>query len=173
MQPIAMSLLLEPYFCNMQHAFSYNKKKVIQALRYHFVQKSELRVLIVLVNVFAIVAAILFYTKKIRPEPFLLGSFIWLMMMATFWYFLPNSIYKKASTFKDHFTIFFNEDGIRLENERGATEWSWKKFTHFFESPHFIHLYFDAKSFFIVPKDGMTEEMKHELRGLLKLSIKS
>ncbi|MEI6265196.1 MAG: YcxB family protein [Sphingobacteriia bacterium] len=156
----------------MQHAFSYDKKKVIQALRYHFVQRPELRILIVLVNVFAILAAILFYTKKIRPEPFLLGSFIWLILMATFWYLLPNSIYKRAATFKDHFTIYLNDEGVRLENERGASQWNWKQFSNYFESPHFIHLYFDSKSFFIVPKEGMTEEMKHEIRGLLKIRIK-
>ena len=155
----------------MQHSFSYEKKKVIQALRYHFVQKQEIKVMIILVNVFAIISAILFYTKKIHPEPFLLGSFIWLMLMATFWYFLPTSIYKRAATFKDSFIIYFREDEVRLENERGYVEWPWKKFTKFFESPHFFHLYFDAKSFFIVPKDNMSEEFLHELRGVLNSKI--
>ena len=155
----------------MQHSFSYEKKKVIQALRYHFVQRPEIRILIVLVNVFAIVAAILFYTKKIRPEPFLLGSFIWLILMATFWYFLPNGIYKKAETFQDSFIIDFQDEQIRLENERGFVNWPWTKFNHFFESPHFFHLYFDAKSFFLIPKENMGEEFKHELRGLLNTKI--
>ena len=155
----------------MQHSFSYNKKKVIQALRYHFVQRNEIRILIVLVNVFAIVSAVLFYTKKIRPEPFLLGSFIWLMLMATFWYFLPNSIYKKAATFQDSFIIDFKEDEIRLENERGYMNWPWKTFTRFFESPHFFHLYFDSKSFFLVPKDEMSDEFTHELRGMFNSKI--
>ena len=155
----------------MQHSFSYHKKKVIQALRYHFVQRNEILILIVLVNVFAIVSAILFYTKKIRPEPFLLGSFIWLMLMATFWYFLPNSIYKKAATFQDSFIIDFKDDEIRLENERGYMNWPWKTFSRFFESPHFFHLYFDSKSFFLVPKDGMSDEFTHELRGLLNSKI--
>lgn len=155
----------------MQHSFSYDKKKVIQALRYHFVQRPEIRILIVVVNVFAIISAILFYTKKIRPEPFLLGSFIWIMLMATFWYFLPNNIYKKSATFKDAFIIHFDESAIRLETERGYVDWNWEKFSHFFESPHFIHLYFDAKSFFLVPKDGMGDEFTHDLRGLLNRKI--
>ncbi len=155
----------------MQHSFSYEKKKVIQALRYHFVQRPEIRILIVLVNVFAILSAVLFYFKKIRPEPFLLGSIIWLILMASFWFFLPNGIYKKAATFRDSFIIDFQEDEIRLENERGYMNWPWKTFTRFFESPHFFHLYFDSKSFFLVPKDGMTEEFRHELRGVLKNKI--
>ncbi len=157
----------------MQHAIVYEKKKVVQALRYHFIQRPEVRVLVVLVNVFAIVAAILFYTKKIRPEPFLLGSFIWVMLMASFWYFLPQNIYKKAATFKDQFTIYFNGVGVKIANNKGETQWVWKQFSTFFESPHFIHLYFDSKSFFLVPKEGMTEEFKHELRALLKEQIGS
>jgi hypothetical protein len=155
----------------MQHSFSYDKKKVIQGLRYHFIQRNEIRIMIVLVNVFAIVSAVLFYTKKIRPEPFLLGSFIWLLLMTTFWFFLPKSIYKKSATFQDSFIIHFNDAEIVLENERGQMQWPWKKFTRFFESPHFFHLYFDEKSFFLVPKDDMGEEFRHELRGVLGSKI--
>lgn len=155
----------------MQHSFSYEKKKVIQALRYHFVQRPEVRMLIVMVNVFAILSAVLFYMKKIRPEPFLLGSIIWLLLMATFWYILPNSIYQKSATFRDSFIISFHAADIQLENERGAIQWSWNKFSRFFESPHFFHLYFDSKSFFLVPKEGMGDEFRHELRGMLNSKI--
>ena len=155
----------------MRFSFSYERKKVIQALRYHFVQKTEIRILIILVNVFAILSAILFYTKKIRPEPFLLGSFIWLMLMGAFWYFLPNSIYKKANTFRDSFIIDFRDSEVELENERGIVYWPWEKFSRFFESPHFFHLYFDARSFFLVPKEPMTDEQRHEMRGLLNAKI--
>lgn len=158
----------------MQHAFTYEKKKVIQGLRYHFVQRPEVKVLVVLVNVFAIVAAILFYSKKIRPEPFLLGSFIWVIMMASFWYILPNSIYKQAKdTFLDRFTIAFKDNGVTLENEKGYKHWNWNEFSTYFESPHFFHLYFNAKSFFMVPKEGMGDEFRHELRGMLKKGISS
>lgn len=155
----------------MQHSFSYEKKKVIQALRYHFVQRPEVRILIIMVNVFAILSAVLFYMKKIRPEPFLLGSLIWLLLMATFWYILPNSIYKKASTFRDSFIIGFTDAQVTLENERGTVQWPWKTFSRFFESPHFFHLYFDGKSFFLVPKEGMSDSFRHELRALLNSKI--
>lgn len=157
----------------MQHSFSYDKKKVIQALRYHFVKQPEIRVLVILVNVFAVISAVLLWMKKIRPEPFLLGSVIWLGLMATFWYFLPNSIYKKANTFQDSFIIDFLDDEVRLENERGYVQWPWQKFNRYFESPHFFHLYFDAKSFFLVPKDNMGDEFRHELRGMLNNKIGS
>ncbi len=155
----------------MQHSFSYEKNKVIQGVRYHFVQDRGIKLLVILINVFAIVSAALFYSKKIRPEPFLLGSVLWLVMMVTFWYIMPHSIYKKAATFKDSFTILFTDMQVSLSNERGTVNWDWQKFSKFFESPHFFHLYFDAKSFFIVPKEGMPEDMRHELRGLLNKKI--
>ena len=63
----------------MQLHFEYDKKKVLQALRYHFVWQSEIRILLILVIVFDIVSAILYMIGKVRPEPFLLGSFIWLL----------------------------------------------------------------------------------------------
>ena len=157
----------------MQISFTYERKKVIQALRYHFVQKPEIRILIVLVNVFAIISAVLLYIKKIRPEPFLLGSLIWIMLMATFWYFLPNSIYQKAATFQDSFIMDFTESDIRLENERGFVTWQWSQFSRFFESPHFFHLYFDSKSFFLVPKENMGDEFRHDLRGMLNKKVGS
>lgn len=155
----------------MQYSFTYNKQKVIQGLRYHFIHRPEVRVMIILVNVFAIGSAVLFYMQKIRPEPFLLGSAIWLLLVVSFWFILPASIYKRAATFKDSFTIYFREDEVRLENPRGYVEWPWKRFSKFFESPNFFHLYFDAKSFFIVPKDDMTEDFRHELRGVLNRKI--
>jgi len=157
----------------MQLSFTYNKAKVIQALRYHFVQRPEIRLILLLVNVFAIVAAFLFYSKKIRPEPFLLGSLVWMFLMAAFWYFLPNSIYKKSATFQDQFIINLNETAVFIETERGEVGWEWQKFTRFFESPHFFHLYFDTKSFFLVPKENISIELQHELRGLLNRNIKN
>ena len=127
--------------------------------------------MLVVINVFAIIAAILYYNQKIRPEPLMLGSCIWVCMMISIWFVLPYTIYRKSSTFKESYGIFINESGIRLDNERGYVNWSWDIFTKYFESPHFIHLYFDEKSFFLVPKEGIDEEMLHNLRAILKEKI--
>ncbi len=155
----------------MQFSFSYEKKKVIQALRYHFISRPEIKVMMILVNVFAITAAILFYTGKIRPQPFLLGSAIWMAMMGGVWYILPYSIYNKASTFKEKFIIAFTDENIQLDNERGYVNWEWDHFSRYFESPYFFHLYFDSKTFFLVPKENMDEAFMHELRALLQKKI--
>ncbi len=155
----------------MQINFTYEKKKVIQALRYHFISRTEIRLMMILVNVFAIISAVLFYTRKIRPEPFFLGTLIWIFMMLAVWYILPFTIYKKTPTFNERFEMIFNEDEVRLDNEKGFAEWKWNMFCKFFESPHFFHLYFNSKSFFLIPKDNMNDAFKHELRGLLNKKI--
>ncbi|RXK83257.1 YcxB family protein [Filimonas effusa] len=155
----------------MHLSFSYDRKKVLQALRYHFISRPEIRILIILVNVFAIVAAVLFYMKKVRPEYFLLGSCLWLFMMASFWYLLPLTVYKRSQTFLDSFTIVFREEFVRLESTRGYVDWNWSSFSTYIESPNFIHLYFNTRSFFLVPKDNMSQEFTHELRALLRSKI--
>jgi hypothetical protein len=157
----------------MQFSFSYNKKKVIQALRYHFISRREIKIMIILVNVFAVVSAILLYTKKIRPEPFLLGSFVWLLMMSSVWYILPYTIYKRATTFKDHFTVYINENGIKLDNAKGYSLWNWNDFNKYFESPHFFHLYFNERSFFLIPKENIDNASLHELRNIFRQKIEN
>ena len=155
----------------MQLPISYTKNKTIQGLRYHFFSKKEIKALLIIVNVFAIIAAILFYSNKIRPEPLLLFSCIWMIMMISVWFILPYSIYRQSTTFKESFTLFINESGLRLDNERGYVNWAWNTFSKYFESPNFIHLYFDEKSFFLIPKDNIDNEILENLRELLKRKI--
>ena len=152
--------------------FTYDKRQVIQALRYHFITRPELRIMIILVNVFALTAAILFYLKKITPLAFLIGSMLWFGLMISIWFILPGVVYRRAATFQDHFTMDFGEDQFTLGNERGSRSWPWKALSSFLESPHFFHLYFDSRSFFLVPKSGCkTSDEIFELRQLLKEKI--
>lgn len=157
----------------MEISFSYDKKLVVQALRYHFLNRPEIRILIVLVNVFAILSAALFYFKRVSPFAFLISSALWIVLMITFWFILPAVVYNRASTFKNAFTMIFDGYGIRLKNDRGFTEWEWHRFTGFYESPHFIHLYFNSRTFFLVPKKAAEQEGNlMEIRRLLNSKIK-
>ena len=151
--------------------FTYNKGKVIQALRYHFITRREIKLMMILVNVFAIAAALLFFFKKIYPLAFLVSSFLWFGLMISFWYLLPLTIYKKSDTFKDKFKATFGKEEFTIENERGSRSWPWKEFSTTMESPHFFHLYFNTRSFFIVPKDAFEDEELIEARKLLAVRI--
>ncbi|WP_447641108.1 MULTISPECIES: YcxB family protein [Chitinophagaceae] len=155
----------------MQFSFSYQKNKVIQGLRYHFITRPEIKILILIINIFAIISAALFYLKKIQPQPFILSSFIWVVLLIVFWFLLPWYIYRKSATFKDHFILRTVSSGLELSNERGNVFWSWEQFSSYFESPAFIHLYFNSRSFFMLPKDHMAPEQLNELRTVLKENI--
>ena len=151
--------------------FFYNKSKVIQALRYHFITRKEIRLIVILVNIFAITSAGLFFFKKISPLAFLMGSVLWFSLMIAFWFVLPYTIYKRAATFKDHFTVNLEEKHLFLENERGSKSWPWTSFSSFIESPHFFHLYFDSRSFFIIPKEAFAPGQISEARKILREKI--
>ena len=153
--------------------FDYNKRQVLQGLRYHFLSRPEIRAMIIVVNVFALLSAVLFYAKAITPLAFLVGSTLWFVLMITFWFLLPGAVYRKASTFKDHFIMNFKEDAFSVGNERGSRSWSWTSVSKFVETPNFFHLYFDSRSFFLVPKGSFTQsDDVYNLRQLLKSKIK-
>lgn len=157
----------------MTISFHYDKKQVLQALRYHFISRPEIRVMIIVVNVFAFFSAGLFYFRNITPLAFLVSSTLWFVLMITFWFLLPGVVYRRASTFKDHFIMDFKEDSFSVGNERGSRSWSWGSLKKFVESPHFFHLYFDSRSFFLVPKTGFNNsDAVYEMRQLLKQKVK-
>ena len=152
--------------------FGYDKKQVLQALRYHFLSRPEIKILIILVNVSAIAAAVLYYLKKIEGFPFTIFSFLWISLMLVIWRILPASIYKRAETFKDNFSIRFEEEGVELSNANGSKAWPWTAFSSFLESPYFFHLYFDARSFFLVPKEAFADMSQLQaVRQLIKEKI--
>jgi hypothetical protein len=67
----------------------------------------------------------------------------------------------------------FEANDFTLSHEKGSKSWSWTALKEFIESPHFFHLYFDSRSFFLVPKSGCkdTDEI-HELRKLIQSKVK-
>ncbi len=152
--------------------FTYNKPKVIQALRYHFISRKEIKILMVMVNVFAILSAGLFFFKKISPLAFLISSMLWFVLMIVFWYILPNFIYKKASTFKDSFRAILSSSDFTIENNRGSRGWEWTSFSGWMETPYFFHLYFSSTSFFIIPKDAFEGDEVNEARKIFAARIK-
>jgi YcxB-like protein len=153
--------------------FSYDKRQVMQALRYHFISRPEFKIMLILVNVFALTCVVLYYLKKITDVAVLTGSFMWFFLMISFWFVMPAMVYKRAATFRDSFTMKFEEEGFSLGNERGSKAWSWKALSTFMETPNFFHLYFDSRSFFLVPKNCFSNsDQVYQLRQLLRTKVK-
>jgi hypothetical protein len=148
--------------------FGYEKNQVIQALRYHFISRPEIKTMLILVNVFALLSITLYAIGKITAMAFLVGSFLWIVLMISFWFILPGLVYRRAITFQHNFSMNFEEDGFSLGHERGSKSWKWEALKTYLESPHFFHLYFDSRSFLLVPKSAcINNDGVHQLRQLL------
>ncbi len=129
--------------------------------------------MLILVNVFAIASITLYSFGKITAQAFLLGSFLWVVLMISFWFVLPGMVYRRAVTFQHEFSMNFAEDGFTLGHEKGSKKWPWEALKSFIESPHFFHLYFDSRSFLLVPKNACKDRDEvYELRQLLKSKVK-
>jgi hypothetical protein len=153
--------------------FNFHPAKTVQALRYHFIQRREIKVLLIMVNVFAIMSAGLYYGQKISPFAFLISSLLWFVMMLSFWFFMPRMIYKRTATFKDAFEIKLDDDSFTLIHARAQKSWPWTAFSGWMETPHFFHLYFDEKSFFMFPKEAFKDDDVHAARSHFKKTMKS
>lgn len=127
--------------------------------------------MVILVNVFAILAATLYFFKKVTALAFLTSSVLWFILMISFWFVLPGIIYRRSATFRDRFKVSFEEQHMFLENERGSRSWPWTAFSSMIESPHFFHLYFDSRSFFIIPKEAFDDPSVKDARVYLQKKI--
>jgi len=140
-------------------------------LRYHFITRKEIKFMMIAVNVFALLSAGLYFFKKVSLLAFLVSSVLWFTLMISFWFILPRAIYKRAATFRDRLKVSFRDQDILLENEKGSKSWPWTAFSSFIESPHFFHLYFDSRSFFLIPKEAFAADDMHDARKFLKEKI--
>ena len=157
---------------NLTIAFKYNRKQVIQALRYHFISKKEIRLLIILVNVFALFAAVMYGFHYIKPLALILSSFLWFSLMLAFWFILPLTVYNRAKTFRDSFVLTFMDAYMHIENPKGSKDWNYQSFKYFIETPNFFHLYIDERSFFLIPKDAFDNtDSSHSIRLLLREKV--
>lgn len=144
----------------------------MQALRFHFSSRKEIKIIMIVVNIFAILSAVLYFTGKISPVAFLMSSVLWFSLMIAFWFVLPAVIYNKAATFKDRFRVSLNDSCLSIENARGSRNWPWNDFSEYVESSGFFHLYFNSRSFFLIPKNAFPVETLHDVRLFLKEKIK-
>lgn len=137
----------------MEVMVTYKKPQVLQALRYHFITRKEIRIMVILINVFALFAAALFFFRKVSPFAFFISTFLWLSFMIVFWWWMPAVIYRRSATFRDSLRVSLEENHFFIQNPRGSKTWAWREFSDFIETPQFFHLYFDSRSFFLLPKD--------------------
>jgi hypothetical protein len=153
--------------------FGYNKKEVMDGLRGHFIGRPEIRLLFIAINVFAIVSFILYALQKIPSLPFLIFATLWFSLWIGIRWLLPLSIYKKSATFKDNFVLSLTDQGVLLKTKKGNQLWRWEDFSAFKETIYFFHVYFNPRSFFMIPKDSFKDIIEIQAaRKLLKERIR-
>lgn len=158
----------------MHLEFSYNREDVLNALRYHFMQRGETKVFR---NTLFILLAITLagYTFKIVTIGALIGIAGMILLVAlVFWYLLPVSIYNKAATFKDNIHLRYSEEGIVISTRTSEfqRELSWSNFTQVVKAKNFFFLYRGKKNFFLVPTSAFeTEAAQKEFGRLAKNNI--
>jgi hypothetical protein len=81
-------------------------------------------------------------------------------------------IYSKSAAFKDKFKVEMNGITFSLIHERADKSWEWNAFTTWMESPHFFHIYFNSRSFFLIPKEAFETEAIDNARKILSDNIK-
>lgn len=139
----------------LEFRVEYRKSEVLQALRYHFIRKPEIRVMIVLVNVFALLSIGLFAAGLASPLPFLMGTVLWLVLMPAVWWWMPAAVYRRNRTFRDRFTVRLEVSHLFLSREGGVRTWAWREFSNYYETPGFFHLCFGNQGFLLLPKAGI------------------
>ena len=142
--------------------FTYNKQKTIQALRYHFISRKEIKMMMILINVFSLATAVFFYFKKISPFAFLISSLLWLTMMMIFWMIMPRMVYKRSKTFTETLQVAFNTTDFTLFVGDHSRSFDWASCSQWMESPHFFHIYFNERSFFLIDRKSTRLNSSHE-----------
>jgi hypothetical protein len=67
----------------------------------------------------------------------------------------------------------FEETNFSVGNERGSRAWPWTALSKTIETPNFFHLYFDSRSFFLVPKYAFPDDdALYQMRLLLREKVK-
>ena len=96
-----------------------------------------------------------FFFKRISPYAFLISSLLWIMLMLTFWFILPYTVYRRADTFRDRFQALLSPIPSGSRTRQGGRSWKWEEFSTWLES-HFSSL-LQQPFIFIVPKDAFRE----------------
>jgi hypothetical protein len=153
----------------MQINFRYDKTTVINALRLHFLNRGETKVLrILFIALFLL--GIWGYWKGIISYPVVVIIFLLIVLLTVvFWFILPHSIYKKAKTFSEpSISLQYGDEGIAIGTHAGARQLSWNSFNRVLETTDFFYLYRNNNAFFLIPTAAFRSETeKKDFRELL------
>lgn len=156
----------------MQVKFHYDKKAVINALRFHFLNRVETKAIRILFVIFFLLA-IFGYLKGMVPYAVVVLVFLVIVLLTiVLWFILPNTIYKKARTFHEpSLELDFSEEGMSIRTQMGGRQLPWQSFSRVLETGYFFYLYQNKNAFFLIPADAFSNAERTEFRELLQRHI--
>jgi hypothetical protein len=158
----------------MRVKFHYDKKAVIGALRFHFLNRMETKVIRVLFIIFFLLA-IFGYLKAIVPYAVVVLVFLVIVALTVvLWKILPATIYKKARTFHEpSIELDISEEGMSITTQQGGRQLAWQNFNRVLETGYFFYLYQSKNAFFLIPADAFGDSERSEFRALLQRHVGS
>jgi hypothetical protein len=156
----------------MHLEFTYNKEEVLNALRYHFLQLGEIKILRNTLLILLIFALLGYAFRVVTIHAMLSISLMTALIVLAFWFMLPTSIYNKAATFKDDIYLQYSTEGISISTRSSdlTRELSWNSFTKVIEARNFFFLYRGKKNFFLIPTSAFASPAEQTAFGLLASS---
>lgn len=153
--------------------FHYEKSDVLQALRFHFMQRREIRMfrdILMALGLFVLLS----FSLHLIGAPVLVALLLMLILLAVvFWFVLPLAIYAKTKTFQDTIRLAPNSNGLVIRTQYSERQLSWQGILMVIETKDFILLYRDYKSFFLVPARAFKDsQQRGEFSRLLQSYIR-
>lgn len=143
----------------MQLNFQYNKADVIDALRFHFMNRPEMKLFRIVLMILIAFAFIGYWMALINLQVVVWLFLLFIILILVFWYILPYSVYKKARTFSEPaIHLHWNEQNLSIGTHQGESNMPWTRFHKIVETKDFFFLYRDNKSFFLIPVDAFENE---------------
>ena len=153
--------------------FQYEKSDVLQALRFHFMQRREIRIFRGILMALGLFGLLVFSLHLIGSSLLLALLLMLALLAVVFWFVLPLAIYAKSKTFQDTIRLALNSEGLLIRTQYSERHLSWMGILMVIETKDFILLYRDKKSFFLVPARAFKDSKQRvEFSSLLQSHIR-
>lgn len=149
--------------------FQYEKADVLQALRFHFMRRKEIKVFRVILIWLGLLALLAFSLRFIEGSELLALILMLIVLAVVFWYVLPLSIYAKTKTFQDSIRLVPTHEGLTIRTQFADRQLPWRGIQEVVETKDFFLLYRNTQSFFLVPGRAFKDsEQRQVFRDLLR-----
>ena len=132
--------------------FHYDKQAVIDALRFHFMNRPEMKFFKVVLILMILSAFAGYFFGMLVLSALIWIFLLFVVLVLFFWYILPYSVYRKARTFREKdIRLDWDTRSLTIVTDSGQRTLPWDRFSNVLETSKFFYLYQSNKSFFLIP----------------------